>query len=254
MKMSNFPIRRSVLLFILCAMWAGSAFPKARAKPNEVRLVTIKSNPAGAVVHLNGDYQFIGRTPFVIPYPIFGPYELKVKKLGYESIRTRITFSDDTGNIVNIRLKPRTRYKAMYRSMLFPGWGQRYSERKTVGTIFFGATTASLIYLAKKEKEYRSRQTDYELALRSYQQGGLSFDEQQQAFGRVENALRQLEDARDSRDITLYVVGGIWLLNVLESVFFFPDHAREIQIYQNVSMGLSPQADGIRIGVRYSHK
>ena len=204
-------------LFLFCLPKFISA---QEANPTK-EVLTIKTNPTSSVVQLSGEYQFVGRTPFVLPYPVFGEYKIKANKLGYETFHTEVTFGGDEGNIFTFRLKPKTPFKAFYRSLFFPGWGQYYSGRKFMGTMMLGATAGAIFALAHSDNRYQDAQNGYETALTRFNRQGSSYDEQQDAFKQLQSALQTLEDRENTRNTNLYIVGGVWLLNILESVLFF---------------------------------
>ena len=108
---------------------------KANEKSPGVNLVKIQSSPLGATVKLNGLYSIVGRTPFLVPYPLEGRYKIKATKEGYESETSHVNFFGNSESSIFIKLKPRTRIKAAMRSLLFPGWGQLYSGDKFRGVV-----------------------------------------------------------------------------------------------------------------------
>lgn len=214
-------------------------------------LLTVKSNPQGAVVQLIGEYEFVGRTPFVLPYPLFGKYQVKASKTGFEVVNAVMNLSGDVGHTLNLYLEPKTRLKAFSRSIVFPGWGQYYSGCKFTGSLFLGATASALVVFAKNEQRYKNAQTDYGNAASHYSLPDASFEERAQAYVQVQNALKNLDDRENARNISLYVAGGIWLLNILESALFFPDNAKKINVFQKMSLNVMPDKSGMRLGMQY---
>ena len=53
------------------------------------RLITVKTEPAGAVVYLNDEE--VGTSPVTVPFTWYGTYEVVVRRDGYETIRTART-------------------------------------------------------------------------------------------------------------------------------------------------------------------
>ena len=49
------------------------------------RLITVRSDPPGALLWLNGEE--IGNTPVTVPFTWYGTYEVLLRKDGYETIR-----------------------------------------------------------------------------------------------------------------------------------------------------------------------
>ena len=209
--------------------------------------ITIGSNPPGALVYLTGEYRFIGRTPFVLPYTLYGNYRIQANRLGYESVTSQYNFTGETGNSrLTIKLAPRTKLKALYRSALVPGWGQYYSGRKSIGTVLLGATAGASVALAIQQHNYSNSQSDYEAAQAKFIRAGASFEEQNEAFNKLQSALQHLGDAKDARDTNLYILGGLWLLNVIESAVFFPNQAQHIEFFQKLTPSASQGAKGVK--------
>jgi hypothetical protein len=51
------------------------------------RTITITSEPAGALVHLNDEE--VGRTPVTVPFTFYGKYDVRVEADGYQPLWTR---------------------------------------------------------------------------------------------------------------------------------------------------------------------
>jgi len=241
----------ALLLFLYSFLGVASSTLGQESKSLAGNLLTVKSKPEGAIVQLIGEYEFVGRTPFILPYPLFGKYQVKASKSGFEGINTAIHLSGEVGYTFNLYLKPKTKLKALSRSLAFPGWGQYYSGRKFTGSIFLGATASALVVFAKNEQRYRNAQTDYENAASLYNLPDASFEERAQLDMQVQSALKNLDDRKIARNISLYVAGGIWLLNVLESALFFPDYAKKINVFQKMSLNVMPDKSGLRLGMQY---
>lgn len=205
--------------------------------------VTIESNPAGALVYLKGEYQFMGRTPFLLPYTLFGKYKIQANRRGYHSIVSEHTFSGESGTVMMLKLIPRTPGKAFFRSLVFPGWGQFYSERRWAGTFFMGTATAAFTVLLIKQNQYTDAQDGYKTARAGFNRGG-SFEEEQAAFTRLQNALNKLESSKNDRNTSRYIAGGIWILNALESALFFPRDHEEIEFFQKLAPRFSQTNQG----------
>jgi hypothetical protein len=247
--------RNQAIAWLAVIAMALGAYGTTYAQSNGTPLtgaVTIDSNPPGVLVHLKGEYQFIGRTPFYLPYALFGKYRIQAERRGYHTINSEHNFTGENGSVLMVKLSAKTRFKAFSRSMLFPGWGQFYSERKFMGTAFMAATTSAFIVLAINQNEYKDAQTAYETALTEFKRAGSSFEEQQKAFSKLQNAGQTLKDTEEARNTSLYITAGLWLANMLESALFFPNYAQDIEIFQKLSPTLSHAGDGVRLNMRIS--
>ncbi len=211
-----------------------------------VRNITIKSEPAGALVLLSGEHRFAGRTPFILPYHLAGKYRISTNKRGYESFRAEYNFSSSTKGLLMLKLDVRTAGSAALRSFVAPGWGQFYSERKKWGLLWVGATTGSLAAFVVNELNYRDAQNDHRAALKALQNGPYSA-QQKDAF---DSALRRVNNAEDDRNLSLYILGGAWALNLLDSVIFFPNHADNSELFRRASFGLSQRGDAAKLNLK----
>jgi hypothetical protein len=238
------------VILLLCGWQASLMAQTSEAVPSE-GAVTIESTPPGALVYLTGEYQFVGRTPFLLPYPLYGKYRLQANRRGYNTVVSEHNFTGESNSVVKLRLSAKTPLKAFSRSLLFPGWGQFYSGRKAAGSFHVGTTAVAGIALAIRENHYKDAQTDYEAAYENYQRGG-SFDDEQQAFNRLQSAWQKLDKAKNYRNTSLYLLVGFWALNVLESVLFFPKDNQEIEIFQKLSARVTQDSHkGIKLTMQF---
>ena len=233
---NNFSAQLNGIRLLIVILVSTLAMPLAAQNDNPASngAITIESNPSGALVYLKGEYQFMGRTPFLLPYPLFGKYKIQANRRGYYSVNSEHTFSGESGNIMLLKLSPRTPSKALARSLVFPGWGQYYSGRRMVGTFFMGATAAAFVTLTIKQNQYADAQDDYKTARASFNRGG-SFAEEQAAYTRLQVALDKLESTENARNTSRYIAAGVWILNAVESVLFFPRDHQEIEFFQKLA-------------------
>jgi hypothetical protein len=161
-------------------------------------------------------------------------------------------FTGESKGTLTLRLSPKAPGKALYRSLLFPGWGQYYSERKIVGAIFAGATAGVFVGLAINGNDYQNAKNGYLTALATYNlsvsQGDVNA--QNANFVNLQKALRSFNSTKDTRNILLYTVAGIWLFNALESVIFFPNFS-DIEFFEKLSPRLSRVENGVRLSLQY---
>lgn len=246
--------KNAVILFVWIALavsGAAAALAQGESRsPNGT--VTFNSNPPGAVIYLSGEYRFWGRTPFVLPYNLFGKYRIQANRRGYEEVVAVYNFTGESKGALTLKLSPKTPVKALYRSLLFPGWGQYYSERKLVGTLFVGAAAGGFVALAINGNQYQNAKNGYVTALASYNlslsQGDINA--QNANFLNLQRALRSFNDAKDARNTTLYVIAGVWVFNALESVIFFPNFS-DIEFFEKLSPRFSQMENGVKFSLQF---
>jgi hypothetical protein len=69
-------VKRRAILILLCITLSGCV----------EQVMTVKTNPPGAVVYLND--QVLGRTPLEKDFTWYGIYDVEVRKDGYEALKT----------------------------------------------------------------------------------------------------------------------------------------------------------------------
>lgn len=240
---------RATLLFLFCGQTV--IFAQQNDLPNQ-NGVMINSNPAGVIITLKGEYEFVGRTPFFLPYPLTGQYQIKATKDGYETKAEGHIFSSSNGHVYEVSLSRRTPAKAFYRSLLLPGGGHYYSGRKTWSAFYFGTVTASFVAAAVNQSRYRDAQSAYEDALARFNDTQATFAEQNSAFQDMNRLLLDLEDHKNRRDRSLYLAGGIWLFSIVENLIFFPSASPEKGSTQEFMPRLRPTSDGASLQVQFS--
>lgn len=212
--------------------------------------VVVSSVPAGVMITLQGEYEFVGRTPFTLPYPLTGQYRIKATKDGYESKAKDHVFSLSNGHIYDISLTPKTPARAFYRSLLLPGWGHFYSNRKMWGVFYSGLVTTSFAVAAVNQSRYRDSQSKYEDAFGRFTDSEATFAEQNTAFAVMQSSLRDLDHYKKKRNRSLYFAGGVWLFSMLENLIFFPSYPHEKGATLAVIPSLNPIADGATLQVQ----
>jgi len=188
---------------------------------------SLYSKPSGALVYIEGDYDFVGHTPCQLPFGLVGTYKVKALKRGYETWSTKVTLVGDRQNSLYIKLVSKSRFKAAWRSLLFPGWGQFYSNRKTKGVILGILNTTSILATVDAYKNYEDAKDDYEQALSQYRRARV-VDDIPRLRREMEKAAREADEAFEIRTAFTVATAVLWAYNVLEAVFFFPRYKEDI--------------------------
>ncbi|MCK4606761.1 MAG: PEGA domain-containing protein [candidate division Zixibacteria bacterium] len=85
--------------------------------------VTIRSDPQGALVTLTGEMIVSGVTPARFRQLLIGKYIVSVERPGYERYTSRAFLDPSRSMEIDVKLTPKTRFKAAVRSLVVPGWG-----------------------------------------------------------------------------------------------------------------------------------
>ncbi len=212
--------------------------------------LTVSSNPVGAEVFLKGDLILSGISPVTFTQGIRGKYNVIVKKYGYETYHSSVYLQPDKAASLNIQLKPKTRFKALARSFIIPGWGQCYSDQKFKGGCFFvlAAGAVSAYFIA--DADYDDKVHHYENTLGRYQRATL-YDDKSTLYQELSSARKDAYDAENLRRITIGAAIAVWGLNLLDLLFTFPE---ENGSYSVNSLSLKPDLQNGGGTVQLTHR
>jgi hypothetical protein len=98
------------------------------------------------------------------------------------------------------------RMAASWRSLVLPGWGQRYKNEPVKGAAFTAAQILSLAALIYMQSEASRRHDDY-LAIKNF--GSPLLDDRYQEYRR----------AYQTRNVVGYITLGIYALNYLDALY-----------------------------------
>lgn len=201
-----------------------------KKESNNANLVKVDSTPPGVIVHFNGLYSIVGRTPFVVPYPLEGRYKIKATKPGYESETSSVNFVGNSESSIMVKLKPKSRRKAALRSLVFPGWGQFYDDDKLRGVIISAANIALIATTSLAFNEYNQSQNALDRAVKNFE---TAMTEENSRI--VQERLAEAQDDYDFRKTMILVTASFWAYNVLDSILFFSSGRDGIQVKTSFS-------------------
>lgn len=240
---------KTIIVALAAVMMAGPAVAQTAMTAD----ITVRSNPQGALIQFKGESIVSGVTPARFRHLLIGDYELTLKKHGFETYKTRIDIDPSKQMEIDVTLSPKTRFKTAVRSLFIPGWGQRYADKKTKGYIFsFLAVSAGLAYLAA-EDEFDFRYEEYEKIQREYDSLSVdgSVEDLRRVYPLLAAAQEKAYDAEDVRRITIGVGIGVWALNVIDALFFFPEEKGTFTVK---GLTLHPSTDPDNPGLKVSMK
>jgi hypothetical protein len=215
--------------------------------------IQILTRPIGALVFLEGEYAMAGRTPYTITHFLNGVYHIRATKTGYENWSTDYTFNGRGDDKLTIKLKPKTRVKAMIRSAVFPGRGQAYADQRTKGIFISLAQFSAVGFSVYENFRYNDALNDYRTALKRFQAQQNSQDGQGDLIAQVTATKADLDDAYERRKRWLIITGSIYLYNLIDAAFFFPSYHRG-DLDVNVTLEPQPSASGAVIGLNVNAK
>jgi hypothetical protein len=179
----------------------------------------IRSEPQGALVELGGAAKVRGFTPWRLDDRIRGSYHVNAHMPGYESWEGNIHLDGSRNDQYTIELSPKTRSKALLRSLFVPGWGQRYAGHKSRGNVFLAAEVGALVGLLITNEHYQNQVSDWEKARDAY----LSEDLEERLGSRYEDLVESRDDADGAytlRQTFFWSAAGIMAFNMLDVLLF----------------------------------
>jgi hypothetical protein len=205
--------------------------------------VTVRSTPTGATVVLSGDFTVAGVTPTVFTQGLSGYYEITAYRTGYETYHSSVILAGNQPTDIQLELEPKTRAKAALRSLLIPGWGQRYYGSKTKGTLLTlgaiaGGVTVGLLHL-----DFDNKRDEYYEVLNRYRDSR-RVSEREALLDELYSSQKDAFDAEQARNIGGAILAGFWIYNVLDALLFFPDYGIQIS-GANLSMAPELTSDAI---------
>ena len=214
-----------------------------RAQGVSVAGLSVVTTPPGAEVLLDGEADLSGISPVTFTYPAIGEYQLTIRKYGYETYKTRILIDPSKPQEIAVELKPKTTVKAVLRSAIFPGWGQRYTSQKGKGTFFNVLFVGSAVALFSTNSKFNDRRDDYDRSVTAYDNAvasGATYAELSNRFSAMNQAQAKAYDAETNRRIAAGIVVGVWGLNVLDALLFSPGERATFSIK---GLSIAPTGD-----------
>lgn len=206
--------------------------------------ISIQTSPPGALVTLTGEVKISGVTPFLFDRPLTGVYRVTAFRKGFETYRITARLAESEPTRLEFRLTPKTRLKAALRSVVFPGWGQKYYGRPGRGVLMFlGAIASSGGYLLIRE-DFQSKENDLAIAKRNYSRAS-SWAELVRTDAVLRDAQDQANKAEDRLNIAMGIAVGVYALNVLDCLLFFPNYDGD----GNQKLTIRPEFDGAMAGL-----
>lgn len=203
-------------------------FCRGQNSEGDKKGLIIRTEPPGAMLYFDGDNSFVGAAPFKLKSNMVGNYRITAAKSGYEKRRFDYFFKGNESGVMKIRLQPKTEVKAGLRSLVFPGWGQYYSERKTSALFISLMTAAAGVGTLIAHRDYERVVDSYNLALDEYEKNKKNYELSNQYWRIVADKQKKADALFQRRQTWLYVTGGLWLYNFLDAIFFFPSFDQEI--------------------------
>ena len=220
-RATDWTCRIASLLILIGAATAGSAagqseplIPGTQGDP----VLTVRSDPPGAIIRLRGEHEFVGRTPWNLHRPLSGNYTMEAFAAGYNEWERQVYLDPTAPQDIFVKLSRKSRLGAAARSLIVPGWGQRYNGARSRGWFYtfaeVGALGASWVFW----EIYQDKVDDFDAASERYRNAR---DEAavREARRDVMEADEDADEAYDRHRLMLTVAGGIYAIALVDALF-----------------------------------
>jgi hypothetical protein len=178
-------------------------------------------------VYINGE--FVGNAPlekFEIPV---GKKTVLVSKAGYLDYEREVDFVADKLYTIPYTLLPKTISSALFRSAIFPGSGQRYQDRSTMGFFYSAAFLGAVGGVIKTQLDLNERVDNFnkyaDIYINETDPSLIPFRKSD-----LNIAESSKKKAADLRNLAAAGLAGVYLLNLLDIVLFEPSYEDDISI------------------------
>ena len=139
----------------------------------------------------------------------------------------RLTGRNRVSALGAVQPRGKTAFGALLRSTVVPGWGQLYSDRRKTGWSILGSEVALGILAYTQYSAYNTAFNDYSNLSANYIS---SEDPTQIAQLRLESIEKHKEmvSAKDQMNNMIYLIGGIWIGNMIHAVLTGPITTSEV--------------------------
>ncbi|MGA9406409.1 MAG: PEGA domain-containing protein [Bacteroidota bacterium] len=191
--------------------------------------IAVDLKPVTAKLRFKGNYtalayvsdQQLGKVPaseFDVPV---GEQTVVVSRKGYEQFEREMNFTADNTYTIQYALQPKTTMNSLWRSMLWPGWGQLYHERSVMGTFLGVAFIAAAAGTVQSQLDYTNKMDDYNKAAQTYQAetNAANIGADKQAMLSTYN---HFTTAKSQRLLLGEITVGVYAFNLLDVLLFTP--------------------------------
>jgi hypothetical protein len=185
----------------------------------------ITGQPKGSTVLINGQI-----TPYSekgVELPV-NNYEVEINHSGYMKKKSTVPIEPEQVYSLNGSLAPKTKPAAVYRSMIFPGFGQYYQEKKVrryiYPAIFIGAAAASFYCGVIK---YNDAVDNYNEIKEKYQKA-FSEDEINLLWSQMSDAYDNIQNNKDLGNYFFATSVAVYFLNVLDALILPAPYEKKI--------------------------
>ncbi|MDP2983953.1 MAG: PEGA domain-containing protein [Candidatus Latescibacter sp.] len=181
--------------------------------------IAVESRPNGAVVTIDG--KNAGETPLRDFTVAEGVHEIALKRMGYETHREQVTVSPSTSLNISPVIIPKTKNKALLKSIVFPGSGQYYAEYKGKGAFISVLQIAALAGAVGATLSANDARKKYDDAYVTYKNAVIP-GEIQTARTEMNAKYNKVSSTGTIQSILIGTAVAVYLYNIVDAIFTVP--------------------------------
>ena len=243
-------LKRNLKFIVVCLAVVCMTMPIVQAQYSSG--LTVTTNPDGALVTLNGDAIVTGVTPTKFTHTLVGLYKITIERYGYEKYNTKVILDPSKQMELNINLTPKTRFKSAVRSLVIPGWGQRYSSQNKRGYLYTFLAAASVWGYFVADDDFDTKYDRFKSLEAEYDNLKVTgtVSQMEELLPRLTYAQDRAYDAENVRRTVIGAAIAVWSLSVLDALFFFPEEKGTFRVK---NLTVTPETNFQNVGVNLSY-
>ncbi len=180
----------------------------------------------GSVVSIDGRKTEPGVNEFSIP---IGIHLIQIEKSGYEGKTYNYISQQDQSKSFDGVLSRKSNISALWRSVIFPGWGQSYQEKSIQSWLYPVLVAGGLIGSYLAVNNYNEAVDDYDIDRKFYLRA-FSEEDIKRTRAAMDKSFDEVESKESTRDILFITTGAIWLWNILDTVILTPEYKNKMSL------------------------
>ncbi len=191
--------------------------------------INITTDPEPVMLVLHGKPKSIMRqTPARLELSPSNFFQLQLIRKGYERSGGHIGFKLVGADSVHAFIFDTNRLETVSRSIIFPGWGQRYASYSKKGFWFGAFSLGSGAYTGYAHYRYKSADDDLAAAKERWERAILD-KEKKRLWGEWSNQYLETDRLYEQRKVWLGLTGYFYAINLIDALALTPMFSGEIR-------------------------
>lgn len=182
-------------------------------------LFNIDVYPSQADIYL--DDRYLGKGSIFNEKIKAGEHLLYIQNTGYETKKIDTYINANDSQQYNIKLTPKSLYKALIYSMVVPGLGQVYSERSYKNLLYSVIEVGGLIGVYSLNNKMHKLNDQYNNLIKDYR-NAMTNEEFELYHRQIEKKYDDIGETKKLRNTIYYAVAAVVAVNLLDTYIWWP--------------------------------